>query len=344
MARVIRPALVIALIGAIVWLCGGTLFPQGRGGGTARIVVYGFSILAEPLREDIFPLFREEWRAKTGEDVEFLDSFGGSGTIANQIINGTPADVAIFAHPGDADRLVKAGRALADWRAGEYGGIVNRTAMVIAVRSGNPKHFQDFADLGRAGIEIVHPDPLTSGGAQWAILAEYAEPLIRARANGRPPSPEVAYAQLAAIWRNVVAQAPSARAARTQFDQGFGDALITYEVELLLDRRHGKTAEMVVPASTILTEHPVVLVDRNVSPAKRPVVEAFVKFLTSDKAQRAFVRHGYRSVKPELDAENPALSRLANPFTVAELGGWDAAQREIIEVAWKAHALAEARK
>ncbi|HVY60257.1 MAG TPA: substrate-binding domain-containing protein [Planctomycetota bacterium] len=343
MARFVRTGLVFAVVAAIVYFCGGTLFPQRRAGST-RIVVYGFSIVSEALREDIFPLFRDQWRSEHGGDIEFIDSYAGSGTIANQIVNGAPADVAILSHPGDAERVARA-RSTRDWRAGEHGGIVNRTPIAIAVRKGNPKGIQTFGDLGRAGIRVVHPDPLTSGGAQWAVLAEYAEPILRDRATGRPPSTETAAAQLAAIWRNVVAQAPSARAARTQFDQDFGDALVTYEVELLLDRARGTSpVDTVVPAFTILCEHPVVILDRNIDPAKLPVVEAFVKFLASPKAQRAFVRHGFRSIDPALDAANPGLARLDHPCTIADLGGWDEAQREIIEDAWKGHALAEARK
>lgn len=300
--------------------------------------------MGEALREDVFPLFRTHWRAKTGHDVDLLDSFAASGTIANQIVNGTPADIAIFSHPGDADRVVEGGRATRDWRLGPNGGILNRTPMVIAVRKGNPKGVASFADLGRPGLDLVHPDPLTSGGAKWGILAEYAEPIMNARSRGREPNPEAAYTQLLSIWRNVKAQAPSARAAKTQFDKsGIGDALVTYEVETLMDAPD-KRPEVVVPRTTILCEHPVVLVDKNIGAAERPAVEEFLRFLFTEDAQRAFVKHGFRSIFPALDKENGDLGPLENAYTVESLGGWREADRAIVEAAWKGRVLAEASR
>lgn len=340
-AKWVQAGLAAAVIGVIIYAGGGTLIPERKKGGASRIIVYGFSIISEPLRDEIFPLFRERWRKDTGKDVEFLDSFAASGVVANQIVNGTPADVAILSHPADADRIVKARRSLHDWRQAPNGGIVNRTPFLIAVRKGNPKGITDFASLGKKDVSIVHPDPMTSGGAQWAVIAEYAEPIILAKAKGRPPSPDVAYAQLLAIWRNVTAQAPSARAARTQFDQGFGDALVTYEVELLLDKQRNTEVEVVVPRATIFSEHPVVIVDRNVGPGERDAVEAFVKFLFTEDAQRAFVRHGFRSILPGLDAQNPGFAPIEHPYTVADLGGWNKAQEEIVEKLWKERVLPE---
>lgn len=344
MAKFARYGLWVAALATIIWTCGGALFPERADRGHVRLIVYGFSILAEPLKDEIFPLFREKWRRETGTDVEFVDSYAASGTIANQIVNGTPADVAIFSHPGDADRVVSARRSRLDWRAAPYGGIVNRTAIAILVRKGNPHRIERFADLGKPGIALIHPDPLTSGGAQWALLAEYAEPIQNAARRNVAPPHEVAEAQLAAIWRNVVAQAPSARAARVQFDHGFGDAVVTYEVELYTDISRGGEAEMVIPETTILTEHPVVVIDRNVGDAERPAVDAFVAFLTGDEAQRAFVRYGFRSVRPDLDATNPKLARIANAYTVADLGGWDESRRAIVERVWRGSVLAGGRR
>jgi sulfate/thiosulfate transport system substrate-binding protein len=344
LAKYLNAGVLIAIVAAIVWTCGGTLFPEHGRGDTSRIIVYGFSILAEPLRDEIFPLFRRKWRAETGHDVEFLDSFAGSGTIANQIVNGTPVDIAILSHPGDADRIFQARMTSKDWRDAPHGGILNRTPFLIAVRRGNPKGIRSYADLGRGGIDVIHPDPLTSGGAQWAIIAEYAEPMVLARAKGRQPSEEVAYAQLLSIWQNVRAQAPSARAARTQFDQGFGDALITYEVELLLDQSKNQDVEIVIPPATILSEHPIVVVDRNIRAPERPAVDAFVSFLHSEEAQRAFVRHGFRSVNPKLDVENERFAKIEHAYLVAELGGWERAREEIIERIWKGRVLVEARR
>src|SRR4029077_5976943 len=137
---------------------------------------------------------------------------------------------------------------------------------------------RDFADLARPGVRIVHPDPQTSGGAIWAILAEYGAGERLRPAGGR--------ALLLGVWRNVVAQASSARAARTQFENGFGDALVTYEQEVVRDRARGRLkGEVISPRSTVLSEHTLVVVGRNVDPSERELIAALVEFLWSDEAQ-----------------------------------------------------------
>jgi sulfate transport system substrate-binding protein len=335
----------IALVGAIaalLWWCGDTFFSALGRDRHPKIFVYGFSILAEPLRERILPAFRDRWRREHGEEVEFVESFAASGTVANQIVYGAPCDIAFLAHPDDADRIAAAGMTRRPWRDLPYNGILNSTAIVILVRPGNPHGIASFADLARPGIRIVHPDPLTSGGAQWAILAEYGARLLDSRERAAPEQARrEAYDQLLAIWRNVVAQAPSARAAKMQFDTGFGDALVTYEVEAFLDIAKGRPIELVTPASTILTEHAVVLVDHNIGPHERAAVEGLARFLWTEEAQRAFAEYGYRSVIPGLGAEDTRLRPIPRGFTVGALGGWRAARRAIVEEIWREHILHE---
>jgi sulfate transport system substrate-binding protein len=310
----------------------------GQGRPPRTIVFYGFSILEEVFNEAVFPAFEQRWRAETGEALDVVGSFAGSGTVTNQLIMGVPADLALLALEPDAERLARAGVvAPGSWRALPHGGVVNRTPFVVLTRPGNPKGLADFADLARPGLGIVHPDPLTSGGASWAILAEWG-----AAARGDPGGPEAGYQQLLGIWRNVVAQAASARGARTQFDNGFGDALITYEQEALADQATGRLAGAVVyPPRTVLSEHILVVVDKNVAADERSAVDAFVRFLWSEEAQRLFVAHGFRSVDEALNAANPAFGPLAEPFTVADLGGWPAAWREVIEATWRDRVLPE---
>ena len=304
---------------------------------TRTIIIYGFSILDEVMNDEILPAFQSEWEMKTGERIEFITSFAGSGTITNQIILGVPADIAILSTELDAFRLVESGVLKEDsWRQLPYHGILNRTPFIILVRPGNPKAIHDFGDLTKPGIGIVHPDPLTSGGAQWAILAEYGSVLLTTGDKN------LAYNQLLGIWKNVVAQAPSARAARTQFENGFGDALITYEQEALRDKALGNLdAEIVYPESTILSEHTVVIIDKNVGRDERDMIAAFVQFLWSEKAQQLFVKYGYRSVVEELNNANPDFGSIARPFGVDDLGGWKKAKQEIIDSQWKEQVLKE---
>lgn len=307
---------------------------------THTVVVYGFSILGEVMNEGIFPAFQAEWAARTGEHVEFISSFAGSGTITNQIILGVPAEVAILSLELDADRLVEEGVLPGQtWRELPHAGVLNRTPFVIQVRPSNPLAITDFSDLIRPGIGIVHPDPLTSGGAQWAILAEYGAALRQTTDKDQ------AEAQLSGIWHNVVAQSSSARGARTQFDNGFGDALITYEQEPLRDRALGRlNADIVYPPATIMSEHIVVVLDKNIPTADRELVQAFVDFLWSDTAQKIFVAYGFRSVDDVFNVANPDFGPIADPFTVADLGGWPTAKQEIIDGVWKGKVLMELGK
>ncbi|MBI4482161.1 MAG: substrate-binding domain-containing protein [Acidobacteria bacterium] len=309
-----------------------------RGAEPRTVIFYGFSILGEVMTEAIFPAFQESWHRRTGQSVELISAFAGSGTITNQLIMGVPADVALLSLELDARRLSDA-RVIPpqSWRRLPHRGVVNRTPFIILVRPGNSENIRDFADLARPGIQVVHPDPLTSGGANWALIAEYGAAL-----RNNPAQPGAGQDLLLGIWRNVVAQAASARAARTQFENGFGDALITYEQEVLWDRARGRLqAEIVYPHSTILSEHTLVVIERNVEPQERELVDAFVAFLWSEPAQRLFVTYGFRSMNERLNEANPSFGKIADPFLIDDLGGWERAKREIVDGIWKNHVLKE---
>jgi len=269
------------------------------------------------------------WLPRAGAAVTVAASFAGSGTVTNQIVLGVPAELALLSLESDAERLAEAGVIQhGSWKTLPHEGVVNRTPFVILVRPGNPKDIHGFEDLARPGIKVVHADPLTSGGASWAVLAEYG-------AGARAGGPEAGERLLLGIWKNVVAQASSARAARTQFDNGFGDALITYEQEALGDRARGRlTAEIVYPKSTVLSEHTLVVVERNVRPHDRAAVDALARFLWSEEAQRLFVKRGFRSVDEALN-DNPAFGRIEEPFFASDFGGWRRAKREIVDGIWK---------
>ncbi|MBM4465664.1 MAG: hypothetical protein FJ014_08970 [Chloroflexi bacterium] len=327
LARLALPSLLVSgLFLYAIW----PWIPGTRGPKVRTVVLYGFSIIGEMMNDAVFPAFQAEWEARTGEHVEFISAFSGSGTITNQMILGVPAEVAILSLELDALRLVDAGVLPAPtWRDLPHGGVLNRTPFIILVRPGNPQGIQDFADLTRPGVGVVHPDPLTSGGAQWALLAEYHSVRMLGGSDAG------AFAQLRGVWQNVVAQAASARAVRTQFESGFGDALITYEQEVLSDRWRGRLrGEIVYPQSTIFSEHIVVVLDRNIAPEQRDLVEAFVTFLWSETAQRIYVDYGFRSVDEALNAANPDFGVIPYPFTVDELGGWEQAKPQIVDGIW----------
>jgi sulfate transport system substrate-binding protein len=211
---------------------------------------------------------------------------------------------------------------------------VNKTPFVILVRKGNPKGIHDFADLAKPGIKLIHPDPVSSGGAQWSILAIYGSELVKSEKQSGEADRARALQMLQAVWHNVISTPGSAREARTQFESGYGDALITYELDALLMKQSNAKAdaEIIIPEATIFSEHPAVVVDRNVSTADKPVVDAFMQYLWSEEVQRAFVRFHFRSSTSEaLNQENKELATIKYPFTVDYFHGWDKAYPEIIE-------------
>ena len=301
--------------------------------GDLNITVYGFSIMKESMEKAIFPGFAAKWKQAHGQDVRFTSSYAGSETITNQILQGVNADVAILSIERDVIRLKENGFVTADWRAHPQKSVLNKTPFVILVRQGNPKGIRDFPDLAKPGIGVIHPDPISSGGAQWSILGIYGSELVKSEKQTTEPDTARAMETLKAIWRNVKSTPGSAREARTQFETGFGDALITYELEGLLMKQSPKTPiEIVVPQSTIFSEHPAVVIDKNVPASKRPVVDSFMQYLWSDEAQQAFVQFHFRSGTNEsFDAGNKEFGKIEFPFTIEFFGGWDRAYPEIIE-------------
>jgi sulfate/thiosulfate transport system substrate-binding protein len=302
--------------------------------GGVNITLYGFSIMKESLEKEIFPAFAAKWKGEHGVDVRFTSSFAGSETITNQILQGVKAQVGIFSIDRDPQRLKSQGFVTNDWHALPQKGIINKTPFVILVRRGNPKGIHDFPDLAKPGIKLVHPDPISSGGAQWSILAIYGSELVKSEKQSGEADRTRALQTLQAVWRNVFSTPASAREARTTFELGNGDALITYELDALLMKQTSANAdaEIVIPESTIFSEHPVAVIDRNVSSGDRAVIDAFVNYLFSDEAQRAFVKFHFRSsTNDALNQENKELATIKYPFTVDYFGGWERAYPEIIE-------------
>jgi sulfate transport system substrate-binding protein len=203
---------------------------------------------------------------------------------------------------------------------------------VIIVRQGNPKGIKDFSDLAKPGIRLIHPDPISSGGAQWSILAIYGSELMKSHKESTQQDKPAALKMLRDIWKNVISTPGSAREARTTFELGNGDALITYELEGLLMKEAKAPIEIVVPQSTIFSEHPAVVIDKNITAAKRPVIDAFMQYLWSDEAQQAFVKyHFYSSTNDAFNQANTAFGHIELPFTIEYFDGWDKAYPEVIE-------------
>ena len=323
----------VAVVGLCLALISISCLPKPPAeSGDITITLYGFSIMKESLEKAIFPGFAARWKQSHGQQVGFQSSFAGSETVTNQILQGTPADIAILSIERDAQRLKQGGFVTTDWHSYPSKGIVNKTPFVIIVRKGNPKGIRDFSDLGKPGLRLIHPDPVSSGGAQWSILAIYGSELKKSEIESGGPDPARALRTLRAMWKNVISTPGSAREARTTFELGNGDALITYELEALLMKEANAPIEVVIPRSTIFSEHPAVVIDKNVSADKRQVIDAFMQYLWSDEAQQAFVKyHFYSATNEAFNQANTGFGHVELPITIEYFGGWEKAYPDVIE-------------
>jgi len=295
----------------------------GADGRNVTLVLGAYTTPREAYSKAILPEFQKYWRQKTGQQVEFQESYQGSGAQSRAIISGFEADVAALSLEGDIARIAQAGLIRHDWKAKQFGGIVSTSVVVIAVRRGNPAGIHDWADMTRPGLKLLTPDPKTSGGAQWNIAAIYGAAL-RGQTGGPKDDPEAAKNFLNRVLANVSIMDKGARESITNFEKGVGDAAITYENEVLVGRRAGRKYDYVIPRSTILIENPVALVDSYVDKhGVRPVAEAFVNFLWTKEAQRVFAKYGLRPMEPEAakeaSAQYPAVTDL---WKIDYLGGW----------------------
>ena len=288
------------------------------------------------MKGEIIPAFERDWREKTGQKVQIITSFAGSGTITNQIIFGAPAHVAMVATELDALNIKEAGLITSDWRSFKNEGTYAYSVAGIVTRKGNPKQLHSFEDLTKEGVEVVYPDPTTSGGAQWAILALYGSVLRTSEQATGVQDRARARDLLKGVSLNTDSLPESARRALTQFGLGYGDALITYENEALLDISRGKEYELIISQSTILIEPKVLIIDKNVGDAERRVVRAFLDFLWSRKAQEAFANNHFRVMDESImKIYGDRYRNVKMPFTVEYLGDWEEATSLIIDEVWR---------
>jgi sulfate transport system substrate-binding protein len=283
-----------------------------------------YSVPKEAYETRIIPAFQTHWKQKTGQDVRVRSSYGASGAQARAIIGGFEADVAALSIESDIDQVAKAGFITHKWKQGLHKGMITASVVAFGVRKGNPKGIKIWEDLTKPGLEVLYPNPKTSGGAMWDIIAIYGAGLKLAPTSGS--GADVYAASLVKrIQKNVKVMDKSGRESVTTFERGVGDVLVTYENELLPRIKSGRPYELVVPAETVLVENPAALVDKNVDKHRvRDIAEAFVAFLHSEEAQRAFADLGFRPVQD--GAAGASASTLPTPaklFTVADLGGWD---------------------
>jgi ABC-type sulfate transport system substrate-binding protein len=311
--------LIAALLLALILYHGRTaLFGGYR--SPVKLIVYCFSTQEELLSQHIFPAFEESWEARTGRDLSIEGVFGPSGTLANQILMGAPADVAIFSNEQHVSWL-RIGRQVNPETRAE---VIGWTPMVIVTRPGNAFDIRGFADLAQPGLALLHPEPGRSGAGDWALLAEYGSFYLV------DSDRHFAEEQLAAIWGNVKVLGSSAKATLSLFEMGAGDALVTYEQDALLALDRRVPLEIVVPPRTIVAQHVAVVIDDNVTPPQRAAAQDFVDYLVSGHGQELL---GQYHMRPATD-DSAAFAGISQPFSIKDLGGWSKAYHDVIEGIW----------
>jgi sulfate transport system substrate-binding protein len=294
-------------------------------GGEVKLVLAAYTTPREAYAE-IIPLFQASWKEKTGQTVTVEESYQGSGAQSRAVVEGFEADVVALSLEADITRIEKAGLITHDWRSEPFGGMVSTSVVAFAVREGNPKNIQDWADLLQPDLEVLTPNPKTSGGAMWNVLALYGA-AKRGHVEGFTADDAGAQDFLLNVLQNVSVMDKGARESITNFEKGVGDVAITYENEVLVGQQAGVNYELVLPTSTIRIDNPVAIVDTYVDKhGTREVAEAFVDFLFTKEAQEIFAKHGLRSPDQEVaQATADQYPLIEDLFTIDEFGGWSEA-------------------
>jgi sulfate transport system substrate-binding protein len=322
-----RPRLLAVLIAAGAALalagCGGSsdANTDTGGGGTASASNAAASSPAVKLNLVGYSTPKKAYDALTasfaqtsaGKGVGFAESFGASGSQSRAVDSGQPADVVAFSTTPDMTRLVDDKLVAADWDANSEKGFSSDSVVVFVVRKGNPKHITGWDDLVKSGIDVITPNPATSGSARWNIMAGYGAELK----EGKSPAEALSYIRTL-LTKNVSVQDSSASAALQTFTSGKGDVLLDYESDAIAAQKAGDAVQYIIPKQTILIQTPIAVTAKAPSQAK-----AFVNWQWSAAGQTIWAQQGYRpvlaSVAKKFASKFPTPPQL---FTIDDLGGW----------------------
>ena len=305
-----QPGRLATRVGIAVVALGATLGIAACGGGSGSTLnLVAYSTPQQVYEDKLEPAFKD---TSDGKDVDFSNSFGSSGDQSRAVEAGQPADVVEFSLEPDMTRLVDAGIVASDWNQNQYKGIVTNSVVTLMVRPGNPKHITSFDDLAKSDIDVIDPNPATSGGARWNIMAIYGSQIAEGKSTAQ------AQDFVKQVLANTSVQDSSARDSLQTFSSGKGDVLVGYENEAIQAKQEGIDLEYVTPDSTILIENPIAVTKDAPSEAQK-----FLDFLYTDQAQQDFADSGYRPVVKSVADKN--ASKFPTPsglFTIAEFGGW----------------------
>jgi sulfate transport system substrate-binding protein len=294
--------------------------------GTVSLLNVSYDPTRE-LYEEYNKAFAAHWKQKTGDDVVVKQSHGGSGKQARAVIDGLEADVVTLALAGDIDQVAARRNLIApNWATRlPHNAAPYTSTIVFLVRKGNPKAIKDWNDLVKPGVQVITPNPKTSGGARWNYLAAWGYALRQPKANS-----DTAKAFVKKLFANVPVLDSGARGATTTFtERGIGDVLLAWENEAFLAVKElgPDKFEIVVPSVSILAEPPVAVVDRNAKKHKtEKVAHAYLQHLYSPQGQEIAARNYYRPVDAKVAAKYAAQFPKVKLFTIADFGGWARAQ------------------
>jgi sulfate transport system substrate-binding protein len=296
--------------------CGGSSSDaSGGGGGTLSLVAYS---TPQEAYEEIIPAFQKD---DAGDGVKVKQSYGASGDQARAVEAGLSADVVALSLAPDVDKLVDAGKVAKGWNKDEFDGFVTNSVVVLATRKGNPKNIRTWDDLLKDGVEVITPNPFTSGGAKWNIMAAYGAQLEAGK------SEQEAKEYLRRLFDHVPVQDKSAREALQTFVGGKGDVLLAYENEAITAQQKGEEVDYEIPNGTILIQNPIAVVTDG---DNRDTAKAFVDFARGEEAQQIFAAKGYRSVREDL-VDKSKYPTPENLFTIDDLGGWSKVNDEFFD-------------
>jgi sulfate/thiosulfate-binding protein len=283
---------------------------SGDGGGkpvTLSLVAYS---TPQAAYEKIIAAFQ---KTDAGKNVKFTQSYGASGDQSRAVASGLPADYVAFSLETDMTRLVDAKLVDAGWNSDEHKGMVTDSVVSLVTRKGNPKGVKTFDDLVSKDVEVITPNPFSSGAARWNIMGAYGSQIKAGKSEAD------AEKFLADMLGNVSVQDDSGRAALQTFTGGKGDVLISYENEAIFAQQNGQDVDYVVPDDTLLIENPAAVTSNSKHPKE---AKAFLDFVRSDEAQKIFAENGYRPVSKTADTAGQDFPTPPGLFTIQDLGGW----------------------
>jgi sulfate/thiosulfate transport system substrate-binding protein len=314
--RLGAPAGLLALLALVIAGCGGgDDTASGAGGG--KLDVVGYSTPESVYQEALEPGFEA---TSAGADVSFSNSFGASGDQSRAVVAGQPASIVHFSQAGDMERLVEEGELVAkDWDKQKYNGIAEDSVVVIVTRKGNPEGIESFDDLLSKDVEVITPNPFSSGSARWNIMAVYGSLIHEGR------SEEEALEGVKTLLEKTVVQPGSGRDALAAFTQGEGDVLLSYENEAIKAQEEGEDVDYTIPPSTIRIETPIAVIKG--APA---AAQDFLDYVWSDAGQEIWAEHGYRPVNPKL-VDPKQFPTPKDLFEISEFGGWSKVNDEFFD-------------